>query len=936
MSRGGMTQRWLAGGIGAAQLVLIILASGVWRHLAVCRKGLSGLWSFVLLSGHVVYLWFAATQTGHIIPSSIEDWIVDREQLMLFEFTFMMPGLFYAAFCLACFSSRLSFGADVAATAGLMAGAPLLYYLIFMGIGRVLRGEQYARFPEVIGIAFFVGLTTVMFLAVIRLVGLVMYGLRHRPPVWHTGLAVLIALIAPIAGLVLNRSIPFPVDFQSAGVYAMALINGLIVLLPRRDGRAMSVLLFARSAAYPFSLYFFLVFLPFLPLAMLAIIAVGLGFLMLTPVVLFLFHTKCLVDDFQMMSRQGGYGSPLGIMLLGWCLLPGILCGQAVYDKMILRRTVDYVYAPDYQRDVTFQGSVWAVKRALIKLRDFKVGIQWPYLSGIYNQYVFDGMVLPDSKMKEMYQFFAGEDFPQWERSRSIGGGLFTARRTDWGRARVTRDRQVALVDVTPVRVGQDQGIVTSRIRLEMVNKGESDTAEFVTDLTIPEGVLVSGFYLKVGEEMVPGQIFERSSALWVYQMIVNRTRRDPGLLMYQSPTELSLNVYPFAKGETRMAEIELAYPQSLRPVIQVGDHAVALSPDDGAAAAPTTPPIMIARRGENAFFLVPPEGLAELPHLRRKPYIHFIIDASLAANWINYDWWNEAIAAKKHLSDNLFQEGVTLVNFESKDFLFKIDELGRAFPRRGGFAPERAIKKILLDYQQKMQSGMDAAWETYPVFVIVTTRESFELNDRDLVYFRDILPEFQYMVWSSHGDQTARKAMTLSTPSVILLKYGSQVIPVLAEETQSKLIQLSQIGGAQKLEYYDPEQKKFEPYPHLHMLDTQSPYIEGIGLHLANQDMIRHPSTQTKRLADLVEESRRLSVLIPATSFIVVERASQWNIMKEKERQRLKAGAGLEFEEDPEDDFATPAPPLWLLLGCMVFLLAVVRTGKSKVVLLR
>jgi hypothetical protein len=920
------TQQYLAVGIGMAQLALMGLTLCVWRYLATHKKELSGLSSGVLLAAHTAYLWFIASNLGQMIPSPIEDWIVDQGQLMLYEFTFMMPGLFYAAFCLACFSSRLSYGGDVAATAGLMVGAPLLYYLIFMGIGRVLRGEHGIHFPEVIVISFFVGLTTVMFLAVIRLVGLVMYGLRHRPPVWHMGLAVLIALIGPIAGLILNRQIPFPVDFQSAGVYVMTVINGLIVLLPRREGRHMPALLFARSTTYPFSLYFFLVFLPFLPLALLAIIAVGLGFLILTPVVLFLFHTKCLYDDFQMTRRQAGNGLALGAVGLGVFLLPGIFCGQAVYDKVVLRRAIDYVYAPDYQRDVIFNGSVWAVKQALIKLRDFKDGVQWPYLSGIYNQYVFNGMVLPDSKMNQMYQLFAGEDLPERKSGRFRGGDFFPGRRALRGRI-TTRDRQVDLVNVTSVSLGQDRGIGASKIRLEMVNKGESDTAEFVAELTIPQGVLVSGFSLKVGEDMVPGQIFERSAALWVYQMIVSRTRRDPGLLMYQSPTQLSLNVYPFTKGESRIVEIELTYPVSLHPVVQVGDRKMVLLPDDEGASPTKTPSIMIAEGRDSVFLLIPPQVLAELPPLQREPYFHFIVDASQNTGLTD----DEFAGAVEHFMGQAFWQGdICLTNFEVKCSLSTKNP--DRLPLRGDFVPERAIKKILLDYQTKMKKVKNSIWDTYPVFVIVTPRENFELNETDLAYFKDILAEFQYVVWSSQGDQATGKAMTLSAPSVALLKYGSHIVSVSTDQAGSQLIRVSPKEKVKELTYYHPEKKNFEPYPQIQFLDLHLPYVQGIELHLANQEMIRHPFLQAERLPGLIEESRRLAVLIPAVSFIVVERSSQWNIMKEKERQRLKAGAGLEFEED----FETPAPPLWFLLGGMALLLAMVRTGKLRANLLR
>jgi hypothetical protein len=54
---------------------------------------------------------------------------------------------------------------------------------------------------------------------------------------------------------------------------------------------------------------------------------------------------------------------------------------------------------------------------------------------------------------------------------------------------------------------------------------------------------------------------------------------------------------------------------------------------------------------------------------------------------------------------------------------------------------------------------------------------------------------------------------------------------------------------------------------------------------------------------------------LLPTTSLIVVESASQWEILKRKEKQSLNNHSALDFEEEQE----TPEPVWWLLLAALL-----------------
>ena len=58
-------------------------------------------------------------------------------------------------------------------------------------------------------------------------------------------------LLAPLGGLLLNRKIPFPCDFQSPGVYVLTVLNGLVLLLPSsRSPNRAALLWLARSGLF--------------------------------------------------------------------------------------------------------------------------------------------------------------------------------------------------------------------------------------------------------------------------------------------------------------------------------------------------------------------------------------------------------------------------------------------------------------------------------------------------------------------------------------------------------------------------------------------------------------------------------------------------------------------------------------------------------------
>ncbi len=216
---------------------------------------------------------------------------------------------------------------------------------------------------------------------------------------------VAFALVLPIGGLLLNRKMEFPNDFQAWEVYALTVANAAILLLAswwhaRRPLLSLGLL----CATLPFTLYFFVVFLPFLPLSIIAVVFFGAGFLVLTPTVLLILHLGLLNK-----ARRGSHG--LRLLVGGSCflLLPAFFTVRGLADKAALNAALDYVYAPAItDGPLTYPASRVNLRRALANHRSYKNGIYYPLLSDYYAWLVFDDLVLPDDKLTRLENAFFG------------------------------------------------------------------------------------------------------------------------------------------------------------------------------------------------------------------------------------------------------------------------------------------------------------------------------------------------------------------------------------------------------------------------------------------------------------------------------------------------------------------------------------------------
>jgi hypothetical protein len=111
----------------------------------------------------------------------------------------------------------------------------------------------------------------------------------------------LLALSFPLTAMFVDNDILFDVgvgNFSNLSFYTWCGINALAVCAPDFKYKTYRMVTFlVRSATYSYIIWLIIVFMPRLPLSAIAISSFGLGYLMITPLIIIIFHTKILLDD---------------------------------------------------------------------------------------------------------------------------------------------------------------------------------------------------------------------------------------------------------------------------------------------------------------------------------------------------------------------------------------------------------------------------------------------------------------------------------------------------------------------------------------------------------------------------------------------------------------------------------------------------------------
>jgi len=915
-------ERALAQTLWAFELGLLVL--NVWAAWRYRSKTTKPHW-FVPLSAlllHVGYMVCAVVYAESVIPASVQPWIINEGNVGRWNVTLIMPAAFLSVLAL---TRLLGVGYTLrekfmGALLGIF-GVPTAAYLFFSLMQPVLHGQVVTVISILIGVitvSFFLG-------GIIYLFDNGIHKLLRGDHDNQFAVAAILGLIAPLAGLRLNEMVPFPVDFQSTGVYVLAIVNGLILLL-RPGPRYLTQLLVLKAAALPFIGYFFFVFLPFLPLSLFAVFFLA-GFLMLTPLVLGLYQLRVTRDLFQLVCAQRTKTTAWVALIVGLAVLPSYFGAQALLDKNAIAITMEHFYAHDMGSDPLSAGQVDRAADVLVALRDRKQDIQLPYLSGFYNWVVFGNLVLSDAKIERTYRLLRNSELPAMPASRF--GFRSRHRFRGFQGAQPEANAQVEALRHTVTAPGQ------ATLKIDLSNPSDQGNAMYVGDLNLPEGVFITGLRLKIEGDWVDGELFDRKTALWVFQKIVE-TRRD-ALLYYRGADQAELRVFPVPAGDVREVEVDLSYHSSAQVVINVDDQRVVLNSRDAVLG-----PALMNSNSQ----LLPLSALQPYA-LKRRPYVHAVLDFSQGSG-VPVEAYLDALKA---IRDRLGVSEVSLSaanlgywsNFGGLRFDIDNESLLReqissiAFAREGGLWIEQAVGKALLE-SADWQSETSAL--AVPIVVVVSPgrgptleRNRDEIEQTRLDRWRHLFPDQTYW-YSFFGGELQPQCLPVSkrqclaansavnaNSDVVLLKLGDRVEAVRLDQYA-----LTNANSLDDAAVFDPASGAYMALDRAvgtqirAVSDSNAAWSARAGLWVqwrhANQNPIEVEADRGRWLA----AGRAQTMLLPTAALIAVESASQWEILRRKQAQSLSSHAGLDFEESTQQ---TPEPSHWVLLGFLfVYLL--------------
>lgn len=902
---------------------IALLAAGVVGQitLTVLRRNLTRVLGFAMVMAASVFLSITFLESSRVIPRSLQDWIIRPEQWVYLQFALVMPAAIFGAFRCLCPDREDNIIGSASLT---LAALAMPFFVIGSVMGLAFLGATFGSSGLALShfvLPIYIAGSTMLLGAILRVCVSAYVAARRSNPAVLAALTAIVALVLPICGLLLNAAIPFPTDFQLAVIYALAVVNGCVLLLPNfSNPLAHRVVWLLQCATFPFTVYFFAVFLPLMPLMPLACFVMGLGLLMAVPSALFLLHGYRILDGFHGEIRDGSRWLPMLLGVAAFCAGPAFLVSRIAADRASLHGALDYTTYPDFSKAGTFKGDRSALRQSLIRMRDFKQGLYLPYYSQFYNWLAFDNLVLPNKTLDGTYRTFFGESLPEPRRDPmglpfGSPGSRRSADEVLTGPVGL-RPKSDAVMRQMHTVISKANGSVRTRAEITVFNPTGSPT-EYQASIRFPDGAFLTGMWLTIAGERVPARLFEQRAAEWVYQKIteVRPVPRDPAILRLTGPNSADLRVYPVdAQGE-RFVEVEFTYPENLDPTITIGDRSLDL-PDSS-----TQTPLVVTS-GNEAYAWVPKSALPS--GIVRKPAPHLVIDISRNSELRDPVRLEESVKHALDAFPTAESAHITFANFGTTPFrdgmAVPVKELrtieGAAIlldaPRfAGGFLPGRAIKQILVQHDEALQKPA-ATFDTYPAIVVLrgTTPEEPSDDMENLPVFAALAPDAQGY-WETSPSIPAPEFHAFE-PSTERAPVKVAIVDLGGRRSVVPTDRDAFVRGTSdaKLSIFDST--GFVPLDTRQVNDAE--LVASAQASRLETDHILNPSVLGKSATGLLlENSRKAHTLLRSTSFMVVETSAQWKMLERAEKKVLGGHDAMTLTDTPTS--AVPEPSTTLLI---------------------
>ena len=899
-----------------ALLVLLVCAATAYGIVRLIRRTTIELrYGIAVFLTYLPLLYVYIYNSDSIMPFGAPRWMFSPDDLLLYTFTFLMPAFGHA---LSVLVLRLTPEDKDHKLKNTIIGAALIpaaWYLWFNVVVPLFKGRLESRFYLHAFLVLGITSTIAFLFFVVRLAYLVLVkkplATYRRAYIYKVFFLVFLPLlcfavyngfVSPGKGF---REANFLGDVSHPWYYIMAAVSGILLSLPGFENRPLRLALFcAKSVTYSFVFYFFLALLPFMPLAIPAIIAFGLGFLMLTPLMVMVVHTQSLKNDYVFLKKQYSPSAMLAIFLAGFLVLPIGVTGSFLKDKIALNRMLNIVYSPDYTKEASTAINRSVARRTLenIKANKHSRALAWeerkPFITPYYQWLVLDNMTLSNQKIRTIERVFWGESGVNVQDDRDL----------------VRRGVRPAITGIkTETASSQDGSYYKTWVHMTIQNSTTAQQ-EFKTSFRLPAGAWISDYYLKIGDEKVRGILTDKKSATWVYQQVVNE-RKDPGILYYTDSGEVVLRVFPFNAHEVRSTGFEIIHRG--RGQMEIDRHRVTLAGGNGPGRD------AVSALNENVVYLSG-SAKAKLPRITRKPYYHFIIDCSVGTGDKREDYITRirGLLARKLLDSGLVS--ITLANYQTSTLELKDgwEDRLRRFPAQGGFFLERAFKSALFAINQERPASR-------PVFIVVSDNITNAVFIEGMSGFKPLFPETDVYYELDAAGKLYSRALT-ALPSRRKAGEVSR-IPIHhalawpdAKNPTAFLADDSEDGIVLKTANF-----------YLSPVALQgTTWANGLALQGMWMSMQLNPSGTRSGPLPLIKNSFKTRIMTPLTSFLVLENEAQRQAMLRKQERVLSANKALDIGEERE----MSEPPLWalIIISIMIFVFNVIRSKRGKIVFFR
>ncbi len=870
------------GALGAINLIYVLVQT--------IRKQSVSLWFSILnLILHIGTLYLLLDT--RLTPWSIPSWLVTTEP-MFYIFTFLMPTIAYWSLLLLDFFTPQAKETNPILSIATTLMIPLSVYFFIQVIAPLWQGAswKYAHHFFSITAVLLAYFFLFFFARSIYILTLKRDFLGKTPKM--LGLLIL-GIILPLIGLIVNQGWHHNTNegifgnFSSIWFFIIAFVNGLLLCLPNPNKKGLRLALYlARAVCLTYTLYFFIVFLPFLPLSIVAIFVFGAGFLMLTPLALFIVHIKILIDDFKFLKL---YYKPFFLrfnLILAMSVLPLMITFKFVHDRGVLNQALDYVYQPNYEAEGNSidKGSLKATLLSIEANRGHNSlfsNKQTPYISRYFNYLVLDNLSLSREKEERLVRIFFGKQKEELEETANSS---------------INPEVSIQKYKVES-SYNEDEKLWHSWVNLELKCDSISDRSwqlgKYSTSFKLPDNAFISNHYLYIEGKKEMGILAEKKTAEWVFRQI-ERRRRDPSLLYYKTADEIAFEIFPFSQNEVRKTGIELVHQE---PFFLTLDSCKILL---GTAGNLQTKSI----KTEDFAYLTA-EDKARLPIVERKPYLHFLLDCSVNAkgkreelserlkySLLKLGKWQETarfsfVGSKSKLSNKATWQ---------KDYL--AEELD------GGYFVEQAIRRALYQNYQAHSTS-------YPIFILVTGDSNQAIIGKDFSDLAFTYPERSFFYELKNTDTLVRHSLESQsklTRGYITLEYLYKTITV--RELKLK--------DGKSLYLPNNAEASFgltaENEPSLEEKPSSNSLMIAFKMKAMEQYYALHPNEFTNSAwYKLLKASFKSRIMTPQTSYIVVENEAQKAMLKKKQEDVMNGNRNLDLSETRQ-----MSEPSWLLLALL------------------